>query len=86
MRTFHGLVIVHVSLLVMLGLGACQSVALTTSEPSPVEVIEALEEAFNAQNIDAIMALYAEDAVFTETNVTHFDTDVTSVTTDQRVE
>ena len=63
MRKFRGFFVTLVLLMVALVLGACQSVALTTSEPSPVEVIEALEEAFNAQDIDAIMALFAEDAV-----------------------
>ena len=64
MRKLRGYFATLVILLVMLVLGACQSVAFTTSEPSPVEVVEALEEAFNAQDIDAIMALYAEDAVW----------------------
>jgi hypothetical protein len=52
-------------LLVALSLGACQSaVPAARAEPTPVEILEALEAAYNAQDIDAIMALYADDAIW----------------------
>ncbi len=36
---------------------------LTSAIPSPIDVIEALETAHNAQDVDAIVALYAEDGI-----------------------
>jgi hypothetical protein len=45
----------------LLALSACQSVALTT--PSDTSVIEALEAAHNAQDVDAVLDLYAENGV-----------------------
>jgi hypothetical protein len=52
-------------LLVALILGACQYVGpAAPAEPSPVEILEALEAAYNAQDIDAIMACYGEDPIW----------------------
>ena len=60
MQKINGYLITLVILLVTLILGACQS---ATPEPSPIEVLEALEAAHNAQDVDAAVALFAEDGV-----------------------
>ena len=60
MQKINGYLITLVILLVTLILGACQS---ATPEPSPVEVIEALEAAVNAKDLDALEVLFADDAV-----------------------
>ena len=62
MHSFNDFSVILVILLVGLVLGACQAVTLTTAEvPSAIAVIEALEVAHNAQDVDAIVALYADD-------------------------
>ena len=58
MRRLPGFAIIVVGLLAMLVLGACQPAL------SPVEVVEALEAAVEAKDVDAIVALYADDAVW----------------------
>ena len=60
MRRTNGYFLVLVILLVALVLGACQS---TTPQASPVAVIEALEAAVNAKDLDALEVLFADDAV-----------------------
>ena len=60
MRITNGLLLTLVILLMALVLGACQS---ATPEPSPVEMIEALEAAVDAKDLDALEALFTEDGV-----------------------
>jgi len=52
-------------LLVLLGISACGS-AESQASSDPAAVLEALETAWNAKDLDAAMSLFAEDAV--ETN------------------
>ena len=65
MRELREFFLILPILMVALVPSACLSVA--PAEPSPVEILEALEAAYNAQDLDAIMALYAEDAVWINT-------------------
>ena len=50
----------------LLSISACAGGGASSSDGPAVAVLEALESAWNAQDLDAAMALFAEDAV--ETN------------------
>ena len=47
----------------LLVLGACQPAAAVAVDASPVAVVTALEMAHNAQDVEAIVALFAEDGL-----------------------
>ena len=59
MYRLHDFIILVAGLFGLLVLGACQS----ATTPPEVAVIEALEAAIDAQDLDAIVALYDEDGI-----------------------
>lgn len=62
MSKLNGFFTIQLILTAALVLGGCQA-APTPSEPSPVEVIEALEAAHNAKDVETVVALFAEDGI-----------------------
>ncbi len=63
MRVVNKSFITIMILLIGFVLSACLATASAPPEPSPIEVLKALEAAHNAQDVDAAVALFAEDGV-----------------------